>query len=296
MRDRQPLLLLLQGGLGNQLLQFVLAASLANAQGRPLMTSSVLMNSWSRRLRGLTPRAVSPLIREQVPMASVPWHRYSVPRLLHRLADCRGSGVLSDRRLAEVKTSSPIAEELWWVDVIHSHATHPCMFGDEFNSNWMTLLDAVGAYSCITSADIVVHVRRTDYLNPGSGFLALGEPYYRSAIFRALSRLPHGVKSTVIQICTDDPAWCLKHLRDPAWRLTISDGGPEQDLALMINANVLVTSNSSLSAVAAHLAQLRNPSVSVFTPMRWLLRDDGRLGELKKANWEVIDVESPFAT
>jgi len=293
-RNRQPLLLLLQGGLGNQLLQFVLAASLANAQGRPLMISALLMQSWSRRLRGLTPRSVSPLIRDQVSLVSLPWHRHFVPRLLHRFADSRRTGVLSDRRLAEVRTSSPMAEELRWVDVIHSHATHPCMFGDEFNSNWMTFLDAVGAYSCITSTDIVVHVRRTDYLSPGSGFLALGKPYYRSAIFRALSRLPHGAKSPVIQICTDDPAWCLKHLQDPAWRLTISDRSPEQDLALMINANVLVTSNSSLSAVAAHLAQLRNPSVSVFTPMRWLLRDDGRLGDLKKVNWEVIDLESPF--
>jgi hypothetical protein len=56
----------------------------------------------------------------------------------------------------------------------------------------------------------------------------------------------------------------------------------------MAQVKTLITGNSSLSAVAAHLAQLRDPLTRVITPERWLLKDDGRLGDLRKPGWQVV--------
>ena len=105
---------------------------------------------------------------------------------------------------------------------------------------------------------------------------------------RALAAVPTAPYPTVVHVCSDDPAWCRTHLHDPSWDLQIAGGTPEQDLATMAGAQVLITGNSSLSAIAGHLAQLRDPSALVLTPGRWLLNPDGRFGELRKAEWQVV--------
>ena len=288
-RDGQELLLLLQGGLGNQLFQLVLAESLARALVRPLARSTVLMESRSRRLRGLTCRTLSPLVRERLPVVSMPWHRYLAQRLAARLKKPIWPGVLTDRLLAETaRQPSPLLDRLGWVRFIHSHATHPALFGAEFTASWLATLEALGSCWPGPAVAVAVHVRRTDYLNPRSGFVPLGESYYRAALAKALAALPTQYTPIVVHVCSDDPQWCRIHLQDPAWRLEISHGTPEQDLATMVHARVLITSNSSLSAIAGHLAQLRDPSTLVLTPGRWLLKADGRLGDLRKADWQVV--------
>jgi hypothetical protein len=282
------LVLLLQGGLGNQMLQLVLAESLAKALGRRLVGSLVLMESRSRRLRGLTVRALSPLVRGRLPLRPGPWHRHLAPRLAARLGEPRAAGVLTDRLLVEAAGGPSLLERLGWVRVIHSHATHPALFGAEFTVSWQATLEALGACWRGTAGEVAMHVRRTDYLNPRSGFFPLGEPYYRAALARALAALPAGPAPPVVHAFSDDPAWCRAHLQDPSWRLEISGGTPEQDLAAMVHASVLITGNSSLSAIAGHLAQLLDPHTLVLTPQRWLLSEDGRLGNLRKADWQVV--------
>lgn len=289
-REGHELLLLLQGGLGNQLLQQVLAESLAEYLGRPLVGSAVLMGSRSRRWRGLTSRRLSPLVRERLPLRPMPWHRHLPPRLAARLAGGRLAGVLTDPLLAESAVGTSLLERLGWVRVIHSHATHPGVFGEEFTSSWQAVLKALQPCWRGLAPEVAVHVRRTDYLNPRSGFLLLGEPFYRAALTRALESLPGGTTLPVVHAFTDDPAWCLAHLQDPGWQLEISGGTPEQDLAAMAHARSLITCNSSLSAIAGHLAQLRDPRTLVFTPLRWMLHEDGRLGNLRKAEWQVVPV------
>lgn len=290
-REQHDLLLLLQGGLGNQLLQLVLAESLAKAQQNRFVGSAVLMESRSRRLRGLTPRSLSALVGERLPLRPVPWHRYLAPRLAARFGAALAAGVLTDRLLVEAASGRggrSLLERLGWVQVIHSHSTHPALFGAEFTDSWQTSLEAVRACWWGTTVDVAVHVRRTDYLNPRSGFFPLAEPYFRAALARAMAALPAGPAPTVVHAFSDDPDWCQAHLQDPSWRLEIGGGTPEQDLAAMVHARVLITSNSSLSAIAGHLAQLRDPRTLVLTPQHWLRNGDGRLGNLRKADWEVV--------
>lgn len=280
--------LLLQGGLGNQLLQLVLAESLAKALGRRLIGSTVLLGSRSRRLRGLTRRSVSPLVLERLTLQTVPWHRCLAQRVAARLGLAHMAGVLTDGSLIEMARRDSLLHQLDWVQLIHTHATHPALFGEEFTASWQSTLDSLRACGPQGPVGVGVHVRRTDYLNPRSGFVLLGEPYYRAALARALAALHANPRPTVVSVFTDDPAWCRTHLQDPRWQLEISGGTPEQDLSAMMQARVLITGNSSLSAIAAHLAQLRDPSTLVFTPEHWLLNADGRLGDLRKADWQVV--------
>lgn len=287
--ERQDLLLLLQGGLGNQLLQLVLAESLAQHLGLRLVGSPTLLNSRSRRLRGLTGRSLSPLMRERLPLRPVPWHRQLMPRLAARLGPPLGGTVLTDRLLLAATTGGPsLLERLDRVRVIHSHATHPSLFGAEFSASWQATLAALRTYRRATAVQVAVHVRRSDYLNRRSGFVPLDRLYYRAALTRALGAVPTGPSPTVVHVCSDDPAWCQTHLQDPSWTLEIAGGTPEQDLATMVEAQVLITSNSSLSAIAGHLAQLREPRTPVLTPGCWLRNPAGRLGDLRKADWQVV--------
>lgn len=102
----EPLVLLLQGGLGNQLFQVVLARTLAERYGRRLVVDPVLLRSRLRRWRGLTPRSLSPLLRQLLPdPRATPWHHYARERLAARLADrwpgACGVGALSDAVLTD---------------------------------------------------------------------------------------------------------------------------------------------------------------------------------------------------
>ncbi|WP_216901707.1 alpha-1,2-fucosyltransferase [Synechococcus sp. CCY 9618] len=287
MPDRQRLVLLLQGGLGNQLLQMVLGEALAASQGRQLQGSTVLLDSRSRRFRGLTTRSMSPLVRGRLPCLPVPWHRYLPSRLRARLADPASAGVLTDRGLGEAACHPGLLQRLDWVRVIHSHATHPALFGPEFTPAWQAMLEALGPHRRLPAPWVAVHVRRTDYLHPRSGFQPLAASYYRAALALATGASA-AAAPVLVNGFSDDPAWCRAHLQDPRWRLEVSAGTPEQDLAAMAQAQVLITGNSSLSAVAAHLAQLRDPGTRVYTPERWLRKEDGRLGDLRKPGWQVV--------
>jgi len=294
MRTSKPgkvdeLLLLLQGGLGNQLMQLVLAESLAKALGLKPIASYVLLESRSRKLRGLTKRSISSLIENQLIVKPVPWHRHIAPRIAARLGDLSGGYVLTDDLLIKAAGRDLHLEELSKTRVIHSHATHPILFESEFAASWQLILDSLQNYWSGIPVKIAMHVRRRDYINPSSGFILLTEAYYKAALSEALEALLTALTPTVVHIFSDDPDWCLNHLQDPRWQLVINQSTPEQDLASMIHSEVVITGNSSFSAIAGHLAQLVNPSTLVLTPQHWLLKPAGRLGELRKANWQVVN-------
>ena len=284
----EPLFLLLQGGLGNQLMQYVLAQTLARRSCRPLIASTTLLTSRTRRFRGLTSRSVSPLLENRLLLSAPRWHREAWSRLIARLPGSLNSRVITDRCLIQAAHAANSIDELIDRQLIHTHATHPLVFQPLFQDCWRDILSQLGSYLRQPPPAIALHVRRADYLKPSSGFFVLTEQYYRSAIERALSILNPTEVPKVIDVFTDDPVWCDVHLRDHRWSLRIIPGSPESDLASMAHANLLITANSSLSAVAAHLAQLRNPMSCVLTPDKWLRVVDGRLGDLRKLDWQVV--------
>lgn len=288
-RKASELLLLLQGGLGNQLMQLVLAESLARALNLNLIGCYVLLESRSRKLRGLTKRSMSSIVENRLFVKPIPWHRHLAPRIAAHLGDLSGGSVLTDDILAKAAGRDLQLELLSKIRIIHSHATHPVLFGSEFAASWQVMLESLRTYWTGNSVKIAMHVRRKDYINSSSGFVLLGEAYYKAALNIVLEVLSTKSTPIVVHIFSDDPSWCLNHLQDPRWQLVISQGTPEQDLASMIHSEVVITGNSSFSAIAGHLAQLVNPSTLVLTPKHWRLKPDGRLGDLRKANWQVVN-------
>ncbi|MEB3324600.1 MAG: hypothetical protein VKM17_04615 [Cyanobacteriota bacterium] len=296
----EPLLLLPQGGLGNQLFQVVLASTLAERFGRPLEVDPVLLRSRLRRLRGVTPRNLSPLLRQLLPEACpTPWHRRAGARLAARRCGPGGGWLLTDAALARAAAEGNLLEGLGAIRLLRTHATHPVLYTPPFEAAWRAVAAALKPMEGAAEPPIfALHARRGDYLHPRSGFFPLQASYYRRALatlqghpaIAARRGLTDGGRPPVLHVFSDDPAWCHSQLGGTGWELRLEEGSPETDLARLASAHTLVLSNSSFSAVAGHLARLRDPTSLVLCPDRWLLKEDGRLGDLRSPDWQTVEV------
>ena len=281
MANSTPLQLLIQGGLGNQLLQWVLAKTLAAHQQRALRIDSTLMRSWSRSRRGVSQRQISPLLGP----ADKTWHHWFLIRARRRLRPLNRS-TLTDAQLLAACTS----EELLALtpDRLITHGTTPLLFEAPFEEAWLDIQRRLPQVQ--TKAGLGLHLRRGDYLNPSSGFMALPLGYYRRGIQRIFEQTPQ-LKRRIV-LFSDDPDWGKAHLSDSSWELEIASGTPEEDLAAMAAMRALVISNSSLSAIAAHLGESFGEMHMVICPDQWL-SDPSRkaLGDLRKPSWISLPIE-----
>ena len=98
--------------------------------------------------------------------------------------------------------------------------------------------------------------------------MALPLGYYRRGIQRIFEEMPQLERRIVL--FSDEPDWGQAHLNDPSWELEIASGTPEKDLAAMAAMRALVISNSSLSAIAAHLGESFRALQLVICPDQWL--------------------------
>jgi hypothetical protein len=279
------LLVLLQGGLGNQLMQWVLGQTLATVQGLDLQLSPLLLTSRMRAWRGVTPRSFSSLLPTDSGPAPMAWDRHLPIRCAAR-SPWHPSELLTDQDLLPNKVGDPgkfwFRRRRWLL----THATSPLLWHAQCAAAWQQIASTLQLQP---TPSLFVHVRRSDYLNRRSGFFPLPAAYFRLAIDEALRSHPWLDQN--IWICSDDLDWCANNLNDPRWRLHFTQGTPEKDLASMASAEVLITSNSSLSAVAAHLGQLQGAMSLVIAPDRWLRSTERpSLGDLRKPGWEVIPV------
>ena len=281
MAKSTPLQLLIQGGLGNQLLQWVLARTLAARQKRELRIDSTLMRSWSRAQRGLSQREISPLLDP----ADKAWHHWLLARAVRRIRPLDRS-TLTDAQLLAVGSSQELLALT--PDRLITHGTTPLLFESPFQEAWLDIhrrLPQVRA-----GAGLGLHLRRGDYLNPASGFMALPLGYYRRAIERVFEQMPELERRIVL--FSDDPDWGQVHLNDPSWELEIASGTPEEDLATMAAMRALVISNSSLSAIAAHLGESFGALQLVICPDQWLNDPERKaLGDLRKPSWISMPIQ-----
>ena len=273
--------LLIQGGLGNQLLQWVLASTLAARQQRELRIDKTLMRSWSRSRRGLSQRQISPLLGP----AHKAWHRWLAARARRRLHPL-DRATLTDAQLLALGSSQELLALT--PDRLITHGTTPMLFEAPFKEGWMEIhrrLPQVRA-----RPGLGLHLRRGDYLNPASGFMALPLGYYRRAIQRVFEQIPQLELRVVL--FSDDTAWGQAHLSDSSWELEIASGAPEEDLAAMAAMQALVISNSSLSAIAAHLGESFGETKLVICPDQWLSDPERKaLGDLRKPSWISLPIQ-----
>jgi len=276
-----PLQLLIQGGLGNQLLQWVLASTLAAQRQRELRIDNTLMRSWSRSRRGLSQRQISPLLDP----ADKAWHHWLLARAVRRLRPLDRS-TLTDAQLLAVGSSQELLALT--PDRLITHGTTPLLFESPFQEAWLDIHRRLPQVQ--TKAGLGLHLRRGDYLNPSSGFMALPLGYYHRAIQRVFDQMPELERRIVL--FSDDPDWGQVHLNDPSWDLEIARGTPEEDLAAMAAMRALVISNSSLSAIAAHLGESFGEMQLVICPDQWLSNPERKaLGDLRKLSWISLPIQ-----
>ena len=138
---------------------------------------------------------------------------------------------------------------------------------------------------------VSVHVRRSDYVSDPGVRERMGtlEPEYYS---RALDALGSGVGSVRQFIFTDDPEWCMKHLRLSDQDVVVGATRAEGDrwasiMHLMTLCDHHVLANSSFSWWGAWLSP--SPAKIVVAPRPWL--QDARWDESGRipADWVRID-------
>jgi hypothetical protein len=139
---------------------------------------------------------------------------------------------------------------------------------------------------------VSVHVRRGDYLNPGTAEIhgILGESYYREA----LGRLEGAIRGEPeLFVFSDDPAAAEQALNFvPRSRLVHVCGAPErpwEDMALMAHCQHHVIANSSFSWWGAWLNG--RPQKTVVAPRAWFAPDELKrrnTNDLYPASWIVL--------
>ena len=155
------LLLLLQGGLGNQLFQVVLARTLAERWDRPLVVDPVLLGSRLRRLRRLTTRSLSPLVAQLLPETRpTPWHHRVGARLAARWPGPGPAWVLNDAGLARAAAGGDPLERLGAIRLLRTHATHPALYGEPFQAVWRTIAAALQPLAGPAPPTVALHARR----------------------------------------------------------------------------------------------------------------------------------------
>ena len=285
MKDR-AIRLLLQGGTGNQLMQMVIARFAAQALDKRLIIYQTLLGSFTRKLRGITLRESSRMILELATINKTPLHRWIHARMARRMGIFNGL-IISDKDLLarDIEATISIKSDAM---LIITHGTTPKAFKATFKEFWRDIYSAlpkVQPRNCIG-----LHLRRGDYLNPASGFMTLPLDYYRRAIQRSFEQMPQLERRIVL--FSDDPDWGQAHLSDSSWVLEIASGTPEEDLAAMAAMPALVISNSSLSAIAAHLGESFGEMQLVICPDQWLSAPNRKaLGDLRKPSWISLPIQ-----
>jgi glycosyl transferase family 11 len=139
---------------------------------------------------------------------------------------------------------------------------------------------------------VSVHVRRGDYLKPGTHEVhgILGESFYRRVFDRLESTIGHEAE---LFIFSDDPA-AAEHVLSfiPGSRLNHVSGDPErpwEDMALMARCRHHVIANSSFSWWGAWLNP--SPDKIVVAPRAWFAATDSskrNTGDLYPPSWILV--------
>ena len=275
--------LLIQGGLGNQLLQTSLFSRALKLPLKDVAVSDNILTSRLRSFRGVTPRSISPLLQPLV-CTTDPLSSYWV-RCANRMYFL--GYPLFDGSLKRCKVFS---RNLYIGDGISRAAFHPdnALF-------WISILNSLDAmYGSINhcNVDIAIHARRSDFFSKKfqkvTGLYPLPTEYYLKALGilseSASQRNNISVFTDSIDYASCEFARCSLPLRiQPA-------SSPEFDLWSLSWAKSLILSNSTFSCVAAHLAALRNPKVNIICPRAWFNHDkfNNSRADLRLPTWSQI--------
>ena len=284
------------GGLGNQMFQYAAGKALAERHGVPLALDISGFRDYALRPflldRLLVPEAIASVQTEPAERPEINFTRAKWKGRIDRLFGKAGLPKLA---------SSPneYREPHFHYDpAFEALGPQTALFGyfqseRYFNSiagnlrDWFSPREPLGDAAAAalkrieaSRLPVSVHVRRGDYLNPGTAEYhgILGEPYYRDALARLEAGIGAGAELIVF---SDDAAAAEQALSFvPKSRLVHVRGDPErpwEDMALMARCRHHIIANSSFSWWGAWLN--RSSDKIVIAPRAWFAP-----AELKKLN------------
>lgn len=298
------------GGLGNQMFQYAAGKALAERHGVPLVLDLSGFCSYPLRSflldRLLVPEAVAAAQAEagapekaESNFVRAKW-KGRIDRLLGRAGLPKLAQLPHDYREPHFHYD-PAFEALGSHTTLFGYFQSERYFGPIANSlrSWFLPREPVGSAAAEMLARIEasrlpvsVHVRRGDYLNPGTAEFhgILGEPYYR----QALGRLEGAIGGEAdLFVFSDDPAAAEQVLSFvPKARLVHACGDPErpwEDMALMAHCRHHVIANSSFSWWGAWLN--RSPDKIVIAPRAWFAQNElskRNTGDLYPSGWILV--------
>lgn len=275
------------GGLGNQMFQYAAGKALAERHGVPLALDISGFRKYPLRAflldRLLVPEAIAsstlagPIEKPDENFARAKW-KGRVDRLLLRAGLPKLASARNEYREPHFHYD-PAFERLGPRTTLFGYFQSERYFSSIADGlrDWFSPrapLDEAAAASLArieaSHSPISVHVRRGDYLKPGTAEVhgILGEPYYRDA----LARLETGIgRQGELFVFSDDAAAAEQALSFvPKSRLVHVCGDPErpwEDMALMARCRHHVVANSSFSWWGAWLNQ--SPDKVVVAPRAW---------------------------
>lgn len=276
--------LLAQGGLGNQLLQLAASISISDSFGVNLGVSDILLSSRIRALRGVQKRHLSFLLASYRTYKAMPLSVYYA-RFIRRL------GLSSV--LEYPHSMSRIS--LRGISYFIGDGLHPALFDKTLDGFWHSINSSLDQSFGVPSVSggLIAHVRRGDFLSAKvfkySSLYPLPSSYYTNALTFFGQNTSCNAS---YQVISDDIPFVLREPSlDSFGSFTCNaSSSPERDLWLLTHSSKLILANSTLSAVGAHLASLRNPNVAVVAPRNWFATNslNKTRFDLRKTCWNLI--------
>ena len=272
------LVLLPQGGLGNQLIQFGYAQSLASRSGAAVQVNPVLLGASWARLRGVSFRPLSPWLVRYWPELQGRIRR-SLDLLLSKGYRLRGrmlGEACSDANLLDALAGAPGHRRFWMLGYYQRRQA----FSADALPLWRhvaTRLMATSGLSPHPKGQVALHVRLGDYLLPQNQRLFAQLPV-QDLVARALSWRNQLGGGNPISMFTDSPALLTAQLEQHCSsgqraELAIqSHPSAEADFLALLRYRHIVASNSTFSLCAGQLSWLlwgESSGPSLLLPPRW---------------------------
>jgi hypothetical protein len=272
------LVLLPQGGLGNQLIQYGYAQSLATRSSAVVQVNPVLMGASWARLRGVSFRPLSPWLAGYWPlMHGRP--RRGLDLVLSKA--CRLQGRLlgeacNDADLVAALASAPLHRRFWMLGYYQRRQA----FSADALPLWRHVasrLLAMPGLSPHSEGEVALHVRLGDYLLPQNQRL-FALLTVQDLVARALSWRHQLGGCCPISLFTDSPALLAAQLeqfcttRQRAQLQIQSRASAEADFLALIQYRHIVASNSTFSLCAGQLSWLLwgdSSGPTLLLPPRW---------------------------
>ena len=277
-------LLLLYGGLGNQMFQYAFGKYIALKRNCKLVLDTTLLEQ-NNPYRWDTPRTYNLDIfaaditidkmdemcfneaQEGILVEEEQWFKYDVD-IVKGIMDLSKDSIIVLRGFWQSpKYFNPIS------DIIKSDFK----FRSPLNGKWKSLGNEIENFN-----SVLVHVRRTDYLKKEDYFGVVSVEYIKEAIEMVKSK--HS--NAMFYVFSDDVAWCKTNLPKYDYLTIIEDNYAdpkcESYFQIMTKCNHFIIANSTFSWWAAYLGE-KEDSI-VVCPKQWFAKDYETV-DLIPENW-----------